>query len=261
MCPAHRAWHQVCAQQILLDGNSGYREQGRETEGWCEPRNRKAETHGEQWRWGGEAQGEGAERWGTKGRTPVSRAKHGAGPAGTRCLGFGEPTRAREGPGSGWTGGGSGLQGHRTVLIQRHRSDGMRAINYCDKMQSWPAHCRRGRSIPVPSPTPGPMPRLRPAGTLLPISLSIPPTTHMLPLTARVAALGKRQEQRGTHGGKVSPYLPSPPPTAHILWLPSVSHPHYDLGGSSCHDTHFTDAETEAPIGKVTWPKSHRGEW
>lgn len=184
MCPAHGAWHQVCAQQILLEGNSGYREQGRETEGWCESRNRKAETHGQQWRWGGKTQGEGAERWGTEGRTPVLEPGVGPGPAGTGCLGFRDPTRAREGPGSGWTGGGSGLQGHRTVLIQRHRSDGMRAINYCDKMQSWPAHCRRGGSIPVPSPTPGPMPRPRPAGILLPTSLSNPPTTHMLPLTA-----------------------------------------------------------------------------
>ena len=86
--------------------------------------------------------------------------------------------KAREGPGSGWAGGGSGLQGHRAVLIQRHRSDGMRAINYCDKMQSWPAHCRRSGSISVPSPTPGPMPRPQPARMLLPTSLSIPPTTH-----------------------------------------------------------------------------------
>ena len=49
-----------------MDGNSGYREQGRETEGWCESRNRKAETHGQQWRWGGKTQGKEAERWGTR---------------------------------------------------------------------------------------------------------------------------------------------------------------------------------------------------
>ena len=104
-------------------------------------------------------------------------------PAGTGCLGFRDPTRARVGPESSWAGGGSGLQGHRAVLIQRHRSDGMRAINYCDKMQSWPAHCRRGGSIPVPSPIRGPMPRPRPGRLCPPLSPSPPP--HMLPLTAR----------------------------------------------------------------------------
>ena len=196
---------------------------------------------------------------GHRGHDPCVGARHRAWASWNRMPGFGDPTRAREGAGSGWTGGGSGLQGHSTVLIQRHRSDGMRAINYCDKMQSWPAHCRRGGSIPVPSPTPGPMPRPRPARMLLPTSLSIPPTTHKLPLTAGRGCSPGKETGAETHGGKVSPYLRHPP-TACILWLPSVSHPHYDLGGSSCHDAHFTDAETEAPTGTVTWPKSHRGE-
>ena len=169
--------------------------------------------------------GQGGREVGHEGRTPTSGARHGAGPAGTGCLGFGEPTRAREGPGSGWTGGGSGLQGHRTVLIQRHRSDGMRAINYCDKMQSWPAHCRRGRSIPVPSPTPGPMPRPRPAGTLLPTSLSIPPTTHMLPLTARRGCSpGKetRAERDPRREGQ-PPFFPLPTNSSHPLASFSLS--------------------------------------
>jgi hypothetical protein len=47
----------------------------------------------------------------------------------------GDPIRGRVQPNWGrlWAPGVSGA-----VLIQRHRSDRMRAINYCDKMQSWP---------------------------------------------------------------------------------------------------------------------------
>jgi hypothetical protein len=83
--------------------------------------------------------------------------RSGAGPAETGAWAAGDPIRARVRPGWGRLGapGASGA-----VLIQCHRSDGMRAINYCDKMQSWPAHCRRGGSIPVPSPTPVPCPSL-----------------------------------------------------------------------------------------------------
>nr|KAF6285877.1 hypothetical protein mMyoMyo1_009448 [Myotis myotis] len=125
-----------------------------------------------------------------QGRAPT-RPRCGSGPAGTGCLGCGDPTGPEKGRVQGaW--GGLGLQGHRMVLIQRHRSDGMRAINYCDKMQSWPAHCRRvDRSL---SPAPHwSHAQASAAGMPLPTSLSIPPH-HTLPLTARVGAtaLGKR---------------------------------------------------------------------
>lgn len=91
------------------------------------------------------------------------------------------PSGIPQGPGSSRAAGGLRAPGASgAALIQRHRSDGMRAINYCDKMQSWPAHCRRGGSIPVPSPTPGPMPRPGLAGMPLPTSPSIlhPAHTH-----------------------------------------------------------------------------------
>lgn len=101
----------------------------------------------------------------------------GLGPAGIGCLGCRGSHKGQRRAGVGWAGGGSGLQGHRTVLIQLHRSDGMKAINYCDKMQSWPLHCRRGGSIPVPRPTPGPMPRPRP-GHLCPPLFPFPHRTH-----------------------------------------------------------------------------------
>lgn len=121
----------------------------------------------------------------------------------------GNPTRAREGPGSGLAGGGSGLQGHRTVLIQRHRSDGMRAINYCDKMQSWPAHCRRGGSIPVPSPTPGPMPRPLP-GRLCPPLSPFPPPHTPTDSQVRLRPLGRDKNREGPTEGRSVPICPSP---------------------------------------------------
>lgn len=51
---------------------------------------------------------------------------------------------------------------------------------------------------------------------------------------------------------------PSGPGPLASLTTPSSPH---DLGGSKCRDAHFTDAETEAQIGKVTWPESHKSEW
>lgn len=145
----------------------------------------------------------------------------GPGLAGTGCLGFRDPTRAREGPGSGWAGGGSGLQGHHAVLIQRHRSDGMRAINYCDKMQSWPAHCRRGGSISVPSPTPGPMPRPQLARTPLPTSLSISPTTHASTDSRVGLQPWERDKNReGPTEGRSAPLCPSSLASLRITSLP-----------------------------------------
>lgn len=75
---------------------------------------------------------------GTAGRAksaPVTAEGPGLVRAGRWELGcHGDPTRGRVRPGWGRLGapGASGA-----VLIQRHRSDRMRAINYCDKMQSW----------------------------------------------------------------------------------------------------------------------------
>lgn len=98
------------------------------------------------------------------------------------------------------------------VLIQRHRSDGMRAINYCDKMQSWPAHCRRGGSIPVPSPTPGPVPR--PALARMPLPTSppragpLPP--HTLHLQSSAWQLWERNWIWGHTGSRsLGPFTPS----------------------------------------------------
>lgn len=96
-----------------------------------------------------------------EGRVQVPGPRHVAGQAAPGCLGPGGSRKGQRRAGVQRAGGGLGLQGHRTVLIQRHRSDGMRAINYCDKMQSWPAHCRRAdRSLSpalhqVPCPSPG----------------------------------------------------------------------------------------------------------
>lgn len=175
------------------------------------------------------------------------------GQAGPWCLGPGGSHEGQRRAGVQGPRGGSGLQGHRTVLIQRHRSDGMRAINYCDKMQSWPAHCRRADRSLSPAPHRVPCPGL---GQDASAHLSpIPPTTHA-PTEGQegLQPLG-RDRNREEEGPKISPDLPRG------LSLPSAPHPHHDLGGSNCHNAHFTDADTGDQTRKVTCLKFHMGEW
>ena len=137
--------------------------------------------------------------------------------------------------------GGLGLQGHRAVLIQRHRSDRMRAINYCDKMQSWPAHCRRAdRSL---SPAPHWSHAQASAGMPLPTSLSIAPTTHTLTDSlVGLRPLGRSGTERD----------PGTDRTLSVLGpLTALStHRHHNLGGGNCHDAHFSGVETEVKVSQ-----------